>query len=92
MDRERREILYAGRVQGVGFRATARNLARARGLDGHVRNLPDGRVELVVEGKPATIELFLADLRNHFGPRIVSADETATAPTREPGSGFDIRY
>jgi acylphosphatase len=48
-----------GRVQGVGFRATACRLARRRGLCGYVKNLDDGCVEMEVEGSPSTVREFL---------------------------------
>ena len=44
------EIFYSGRVQGVGFRYTAKTVAAGFEITGTVRNLPDGRVELVAEG------------------------------------------
>jgi acylphosphatase len=50
---------YSGRVQGVGFRATVRQLACGYDLTGIVRNLPDGRVELVAEGDEKELEAFL---------------------------------
>jgi acylphosphatase len=53
---ERREVLYAGRVQGVGFRITAQGFARRCGLTGYVHNLPDGRVQLVAEGTPPALD------------------------------------
>jgi acylphosphatase len=46
----RRHLFYSGRVQGVGFRYTAQRIARSFAVTGWVRNLPDGRVELIVEG------------------------------------------
>lgn len=49
-------IFYSGRVQGVGFRYTVHRFARAQELDGWVRNLGDGRVEILVEGSQAAIE------------------------------------
>jgi acylphosphatase len=56
---ERVTVLYRGRVQGVGFRATVRHLARGYEVTGIVRNLPDGRVELVLEGAKAELQAFL---------------------------------
>jgi acylphosphatase len=50
---------YAGRVQGVGFRATVRQLACGYDVTGIVRNLPDGRVELVAEGGEMELQAFL---------------------------------
>ena len=49
---EQREVYYSGRVQGVGFRYTVRSLASRMAVTGFVKNLPDGRVHLVVEGSP----------------------------------------
>jgi acylphosphatase len=58
MERVRAHVLIAGRVQGVSFRAYARDKARAAGVEGWVRNLPDGRVEAVFEGtRPAVQRL-----------------------------------
>jgi acylphosphatase len=52
----RRTVYFSGRVQGVGFRYTARNVALQYDVVGYVRNLSDGRVELVLEGTPAETE------------------------------------
>ncbi len=52
-------VWYAGRVQGVGFRATVRQLAFGYDVTGAVRNLPDGRVELVAEGSEPELRAFL---------------------------------
>ncbi|HEY0256590.1 MAG TPA: acylphosphatase [Candidatus Methylacidiphilales bacterium] len=56
---ERVLVFYAGRVQGVGFRATVRQLACGYDVVGTVRNLPDGRVELIAEGTRSELEAFL---------------------------------
>ena len=52
-------VLYSGRVQGVGFRVTVRHLARGFDVIGTVRNLPDGRVEVIAEGEKAELAAFL---------------------------------
>jgi acylphosphatase len=49
----------SGRVQGVYYRATAVNRAREAGLNGYARNLPDGRVEVRVQGPDAAVEAFI---------------------------------
>jgi acylphosphatase len=54
-----KRVHYSGQVQGVGFRYTARRLAQGFPVRGFVRNLNDGRVELVVEGQGADVEAFL---------------------------------
>ena len=55
---ERVTVLYSGRVQGVGFRFTVRQLACGYDVTGTVRNLPDGQVELVAEGARAELKAF----------------------------------
>ncbi len=52
-------VHYSGRVQGVGFRYTVRSLVPGYDVLGTIRNLPDGRVELVAEGERAELEEFL---------------------------------
>ena len=66
-----RHVFYEGRVQGVGFRWTTKNLARGYEVTGSVRNLPDGRVELLVSGEVDEVEAFLeaiaeSDLKSHI--------------------------
>jgi len=56
---ERVVVHYSGRVQGVGFRATARHIACGYDVTGLVRNLPDGRVELMAEGTKSELKAFL---------------------------------
>jgi acylphosphatase len=56
--------LISGRVQGVCFRAYARDEARRLGLTGWVRNLPDGRVEALAQGDPAKLGAFEAWCRH----------------------------
>lgn len=59
-------VRYSGRVQGVGFRATAVMIARDHPVVGYVKNLPDGRVELLAEGPPDAVEKFLKAVRDHW--------------------------
>jgi acylphosphatase len=66
----RLHLRIAGEVQGVAFRASTVRQARALGLDGWVRNLPDGRVELVAEGDVALLERLLEWC--HHGPPAAS--------------------
>ena len=62
--RRQMTVLYSGRVQGVGFRYTAKTVAAGFEIVGNVRNLPDGRVELVAEGGRTELEKFCAALRD----------------------------
>ncbi|TAA28864.1 acylphosphatase [Pseudoxanthomonas winnipegensis] len=70
-------FLVGGRVQGVGFRASTRERARALGLDGYARNLADGRVEVVARGEPAAVEALAAWLTRGPAPAQVDALERA---------------
>lgn len=54
-DRIRAHVFVSGTVQGVYYRATTREEARERGVDGWVKNLPDGRVEAVFEGPEGAV-------------------------------------
>lgn len=63
----------SGRVQGVGFRFLAQHVARMLGLTGWVRNLYDGRVEVVAEGEREQLEQFLTELRK--GPRLARIEK-----------------
>ena len=57
------QVFYSGRVQGVGFRYTAKNVAMGFEVTGTIRNLPDGRVELAVEGAREELEAFQQAIR-----------------------------
>jgi acylphosphatase len=76
-----KRVAFTGRVQGVGFRYSARSLARDFRVTGYVRNMPDGSVELVAQGEPHEIESFLAALKARMSGYIRDArerDEPAT--------------
>lgn len=59
-----RRVFYEGRVQGVGFRWTVKDVARGFDVTGWVKNLPDGRVELLVFGEAAEVEAFLHEIED----------------------------
>ena len=68
---KRVSVFYSGRVQGVGFRYTAREVACGFEVTGFVRNMPDGRVELLAEGEEAELTAFLEEIRTgHVGSYI----------------------
>lgn len=85
-----KRVLYSGRVQGVGFRYTAQHLAAGYAVAGHVRNLPDGDVELVAEGESDEVERFLAAVAGRMGANIDQAVVQDEAPTGR--RGFHIRH
>lgn len=76
-----------GRVQGVWFRAGTREQARALGIDGYARNLPDGRVEVLARGTPEALEELRQWLRK--GSPGAEVTELQCEKTDEiPESGF----
>ncbi len=88
---ERREVYYSGRVQGVGFRYTCRMIAARFAVAGFVKNLPDGRVQLVAEGETGEIRQFLAAIDAEMGRYVVDTREAAAEATGR-FSGFEIRF
>ncbi len=63
-------IYYIGRVQGIGFRFTAKDIANNLGVSGWVKNLSDGRVEIVAQAEEETLQEFLAKIREYFSKYI----------------------
>jgi acylphosphatase len=76
----------------VGFRYTCRSLACGFDVDGYVRNLPDGRVELVAEGESGELGAFLAAVRREFSSAIQDVTTESQSPGAPPLAGFSIRY
>ena len=89
MASERFEVYFSGLVQGVGFRYTAKQVARAFEIVGTVQNLPDRRVKMVVEGEAATIERFIQEVcESSHGT--VRETEISRLPSTGRFSGFEI--
>lgn len=88
---QRWTVLFSGRVQGVGFRASTEHIAAGFAVTGFVRNLRDGRVEVVAEGTESELRALLDEIRARLGQYI--RDQTQTA---DPASGewddFAVRY
>jgi acylphosphatase len=86
-----KRILIGGRVQGVGFRFFAEAQAAVEGVHGYVRNLPDGRVEVLVEGDDESVHRVERALRRGpAGARVESFDIEAVPPSGR-ATGFSIR-
>ncbi|WP_396623488.1 acylphosphatase [Luteitalea sp.] len=82
-------FVVSGRVQGVGFRAYVADAARAEGLDGWVKNLPDGSVEIQAEGDLEALRRF--EWQVWQGPPLSRVDEVATEDVVPAGAtGFRI--
>lgn len=90
-EQQQREIYYLGDVQGIGFRYTARSVARQFAVAGFVRNLSDGRVQIVVEGTASEIRAFLKAIQAEMGRHISETQETVL-PYSGQFRSFDVRY
>ncbi len=85
-----RRVLVSGRVQGVAFRWATRERARELRVDGWVRNLRDGRVEVWAEGDPSAVSVLLEWLsRGPPGARVADLEARAATPSGE--TGFEVR-
>ena len=85
--RRRVVALVSGSVQGVGYRWFVRGRAEAAGLAGSATNLPDGRVEVVLEGPDAAVDAVLADLQGPRAPGAVTRVDIRDEPV-EGSTGF----
>ncbi|MBT4624845.1 MAG: acylphosphatase [Verrucomicrobia bacterium] len=83
-------VHYSGRVQGVGFRYTVRALVPGYDVLGTIRNLPDGRVELVAEGERAELEEFLQAVRDSGLRRNIRDEDIAWEEAQDKFRGFEI--
>lgn len=90
MSRQRLHILYTGRVQGVGFRYTTKTVACGFDVTGEVRNLSDGRVELLAEGERTELEEFQKAILESGVGRLVRHEEVAWSPAKNEFRGFEI--
>ena len=77
----RRTYRFDGRVQVVGFRYTTQNIALQYNVHGFVRNLPDGRVELVVEGDDREMDCLVQSIRQRMNGYIRHVDAEASPAT-----------
>jgi acylphosphatase len=86
----RARVFVDGRVQGVGFRQSAAREATRLGLQGWIRNLPDGRVEAVYEGRRDAVEEMVAWSRR--GPGWAAVTDLSVCDEEPTGEqGFSIR-
>jgi acylphosphatase len=87
----RHTVYYTGHVQGVGFRYTAHSIARGHEVTGYVRNLPDGRVELVAEGERRETDAFLREVRDRLSNHIRD-ERRHVGPATGEFNTFEIRH
>ncbi len=86
-----RKILFSGHVQGVGFRYTTYEIAGRFPINGYVKNLPDGRVELVTQGEANEIDHFVDELTAAMKRNIINVEIVEVA-VNNTVKGFSIRY
>ena len=84
------EVFYTGHVQGVGFRYTVKSTAAGFEITGTVRNLTDGRVELVAEGARDELEAFLVAIRDAGLKHFIRDEAVTWGPVQNTFRGFEI--
>jgi len=83
------EVHFSGRVQGVGFRYTTKQVARAYDVTGTVQNLADGRVRLVCEGEAGSTESFINEVATSTHGHVTDV-EIERSPATGEFNGFEI--
>ncbi|MEP6662241.1 MAG: acylphosphatase [Verrucomicrobiota bacterium] len=90
MKRRQMQILYAGHVQGVGFRYATKSVARGFEVTGIVRNLDDGRVELIAEGAREELEAFQRAVQDSEVGRFIRKEMVLWSEVKNEFRGFEI--
>ena len=88
---KRWHIYFSGRVQGVGFRYTSREVAKRYEVSGWVKNLPNGSVEMIVEGATDQLKKYVADLSESTYGNVADMQVAKSKPTGE-FSAMEIRH
>ena len=86
-----KHIIFEGRVQGVGFRFTALDKANSHNLKGHVRNMPDGTVEMLAQGRAEDIDNCIDAISRTFDSYI-TAIRVNEVPVSDSLEGFRITF
>ena len=84
------QVFYSGRVQGVGFRYTVKSVASGFDLTGTVRNLIDGRVELLCEGVQDELDAFREAIRQSGLEHFIQKEAVIWAESKNEFRGFQI--
>jgi acylphosphatase len=86
-----KHIIFTGQVQGVGFRFTAFNTANRHQLTGFVRNLPDGTVEMLIQGSSQAIDDCIRDIKEYFSGYIKET-KIKEIPSNSQYKDFEIAF
>ena len=84
------QVFYSGRVQGVGFRYSARSVANGFEVTGVVRNLTDGRVELIAEGSGDELQAFRQAIRESELEHFIQNEDVSWGEAKNEFRGFEI--
>ena len=90
MNRCRLRVYYSGRVQGVGFRYTVKALTPGFDVTGTIRNLWDGRVELIAEGTKSELESFQQAIRDSGLGSLIRQEDASCTEAQNEFRGFEI--
>lgn len=90
MSRQRMTVFYSGRVQGVGFRYTVKSMTTGFDVTGTVRNLEDGRVELMAEGEREELDAFRQAIRESGLGGLIQREDENFGPAIGGFRGFEI--
>jgi acylphosphatase len=90
MSRQRMTVFYSGRVQGVGFRYTVKSITPGFEITGAVRNLDDGRVEMIAEGEREELDAFRQAVRGSGLGGLIQREEETFGPATGEFRGFQI--
>ena len=85
------EVMFSGRVQGVGFRYTTMSIAGAYEVSGYVKNMPNGEVKLFVQGDESEVDAFIADICRRMN-RYIHDYTTTTVPPDPRVKDFRVAY
>ena len=90
MNRTRMSVIYSGRVQGVGFRYTTKTVAMGFDVTGTIRNLSDGRVEMLAEGDREELEQFRQAIRDSGLEGFIRDEQVSWPSATGEFRGFEI--
>ncbi|MEM8719981.1 MAG: acylphosphatase [Cyanobacteria bacterium P01_G01_bin.39] len=89
---EKIRAIVSGRVQGVGFRMYTRAQAKQLGVNGYVRNLSSGEVEIIAFGEPENIDALIEWAKSGSPSALVNNLKVEVVTDVEEFEGFEIRY